>query len=347
MPISALPEHLHAGQYLKLRNFIPLDIIKSNKDIFIRFSENENAWFFLEKFLEENPDKMDWIDWFRLSENASMVPLLEKYPEKIDWKEFSKNKNAIRLLEKNPEKIAWNCLCVNENAIHLIEKNKDKITNFWKYLSGNEKAVPFLEKNMHRIDWGNLSLNKNAIHLLEENPDLIHWRALHFNSNAVHIFEKYPEKLDWSLICYNINAIPLLMKNPDKIDWDNIVQNPMAIEILEENEDELNWYYLTTNHNAMRLIEKDLLKVVISVIADGIKNPDIDIDLNEWCDENQWKLLVRNPGIFELDYEAIRKRAMIFKEELMENVYHPKRMRKIFDLLEEKGEDISCLEKYI
>ena len=347
MPISALPEHLHAGQYLKLRNFIPLDILKSNKKIFERFSENENAWFFLEKFLEENPDKTDWIDWFRLSENASMVPLLEKYPEKIDWKELSKNKNAIRLLEKYPEKIAWNCLCVNENAMHLIEKNKDKLTDFWKYLSGNEKAVPFLEKNMHRIDWANLSLNKNAIHLLEENPDLIHWRALHFNPNAVPIFEKYPDKKDWSLLSYNINAIPLLRKNPDKINWDNIVQNPMAIEILEENEDKLNWYYLTCNHNAMRLIEKDI-KIIMEEVAQNLNN-----DKNNWpdeyypIDEQKWKRLARNPGIFELDYQAIQKRVMIFKEELMEYVYHPKRMQKIFDLLEEKGEDISCLEKYI
>ena len=58
-------------------------------------------------------------------------------------------------------------------------------------------------------------------------------------------------------------------------------------------------------------------------------------------------MLARNPGIFELDYEAIRKRVMIFKEELMKNVYHPLRMQKILDLLEKKGEDISCIENYI
>ena len=59
-------------------------------------------------------------------------------------------------------------------------------------------------------------------------------------------------------------------------------------------------------------------------------------DRNKWpdeyypIDEQKWKLLARNPGIFELDYEAIRKRAMIFKEELMEYVYHPQRMEAQF-----------------
>ena len=59
MSISALPEHLHAGQYLKLRDFIPLERLTKNKKIFEMFSENENAWFFLENFLEKNTDKID------------------------------------------------------------------------------------------------------------------------------------------------------------------------------------------------------------------------------------------------------------------------------------------------
>ena len=75
--------------------------------------------------------------------------------------------------------------------------------------------------------------------------------------------------------------------------------------------------------------EKDLL------------NPDNDLD------EDMLRMLARNPGIFELDYEAIRKQVMIFKEELMTNVYHPLRIHKILDLLEKKGEDISCIENYI
>jgi hypothetical protein len=174
MPILNLPEHLHAGQYLKLRDFIPLERLTEKKVIFQRISGNENAWFFLEKFLEENPDKKDWIHWELLSKNESMVPLLEKYPEEICWIELSKNKNA------------------------------------------------------------------------------------------------------------------------------------------------------------MRLIEQDIID-----------------SKNEWDNSNSWELLARNPGIFELDYQAIERRTAIFKEELMEKVYHPTRMKKIFDLLNENEQELSCIEKYI
>jgi hypothetical protein len=61
----------------------------------------------------------------------------------------------------------------------------------------------------------------------------------------------------------------------------------------------------------------------------------------------QWRMLATNPGIFELDYEAIRNRMTIYKEELIATVFHPKRMQPLFDFLEKNREPISSIEKYI
>lgn len=47
-----------------------------------------------------------------------------------------------------------------------------------------------------------------------------------------------------------------------------------------------------------------------------------------------WDSLSGNPSIFELvvDYETIKSRCLIYKEEMMQNALHPSRIQKLLDM---------------
>ena len=49
--------------------------------------------------------------------------------------------------------------------------------------------------------------------------------------------------------------------------------------------------------------------------------------LEENKDKIFWIYFSKNPAIFELDYEALKKRCAIFKEELIQKVMHPSRIQ--------------------
>ena len=116
----------------------------------------------------------------------------------------------------------------------------------------------------------------------------------------------------------NPNAIHLLEKNIDKINWYWLSSNLNAIQILENNKDKINWKNLCSNPNAINLLKE---------------NPD-KIDWNE---------ISINPAIFELDYNALKKRCEIYKEELIQKALHPLRIIKYL----ESGFSIEDLENHI
>ena len=87
----------------------------------------------------------------------------------------------------------------------------------------------------------------------------------------------------------------------DMIDGDLLSLNPNSINFLEQNPDRIVWYWLSSNPNAIHLLEQ---------------NPD-RID---------WYALSRNPGIFEIDYGFYTERCNVFKEELIQGVYLPRRV---------------------
>jgi hypothetical protein len=87
---------------------------------------------------------------------------------------------------------------------------------------------------------------------------------------------------------------------------------------IEKNLDKVNWGYLSENSSAMQILEK---------------NPD-KID---------WDCLWGNPSIFELDYDALKKRCEIYKEELIQKALHPSRIKKYLD----QGIDFEDLDNYI
>ena len=85
-----------------------------------------------------------------------------------------------------------------------------------------------------------------------------------------------------------------------------IVKNPNAIKILEENKDKIDWNYLSLNPNSINLLKKNQDKI-------------------------NWKNLSVNPSIFELDYNALKKRCNIYKEELIKKTMRPSRIFKYLE----------------
>ena len=126
------------------------------------------------------------------------------------------------------------------------------------------------------------------------------------------------ENINWECLSMNPNAIHLLEKNLDKIFWKYLSGNPNAIHLLEKNPNKINWYWLALNPNAIHLLEKNLDKI-------------------------NWDRLSENPSIFELDYETLKERCNIYKEELMQIAMHPSRIQKLLDM----GISIDELDDYI
>ena len=89
--------------------------------------------------------------------------------------------------------------------------------------------------------------------------------------------------------------------NIDKIYWEWLSSNPAAIHLLEANPDKIVWHVLSLNPNAIHLLEANQDKIY-------------------WC----W--LSENPAIFQYDYDAMRERCGVFKEDLIKDRFHPRNL---------------------
>lgn len=271
--------------------------------------------------IEQNLDKLDRECWRGLSKNPYAIHILEKNLDKVFWAELSSNPNAISILEKYPDKVHLPSLLKNKNAIHMIEKHIDmymgKINNA---CISSITSNPFLD-SVH-------------IRILEHHIDKIDymgWTRLSENPMAIPILEKYPNKIHITHLLnlssiQNPSVITIIEKNIDKLTlccWMRLSANPCAIPILEKNLDKINWFSLSRNPNAFHILEKYPEK--------------IDWQSIDWDD------LSTNHAIFELDYDSIRHRCSIYKEELIEIALHPSRIEKII----KSGIHVEELDNYI
>ena len=90
--------------------------------------------------------------------------------------------------------------------------------------------------------------------------------------------------------------------------------NPNAINLLEQNMDKIHWDALSGNPNGISLLEQHPEKI-------------------------NWYDLSKNPNIFTYDYEAMRKKCLVFKEDLIKNRFHPRNLNKFKDWGIEEFED--------
>jgi len=66
--------------------------------------------------------------------------------------------------------------------------------------------------------------------------------------------------------------------------------------------------------------------------------------INDWdVTKKYFKIFSTNPSIFELDYQALKERCAIYKEELIQVALHPSRIEKYL----EQGIDLAELDDFI
>ena len=71
--------------------------------------------------------------------------------------------------------------------------------------------------------------------------------------------------------------------------------------LLEQNLDKINWVGLSFNSNAIHLLKDNFDKI-------------------------NWYYISINNNIFDYNYDAIKEKISIFKEELIQESLHPKRL---------------------
>lgn len=285
---------------------------------------------------------LGYIDYSSLCMNIHPMAMniinniLSKNPNsyKVDFNNLSMNESddAVDILEKYPDNIGLICLAINKNprVLKILETKKDdpEIIQdvFFSTLSSNPSAIELLKRNISSINYTFFSENESAVDLLLENPSKIDWARFCLNSSdkALDYLEANPMKINWNYLCGNTNprALFLISKylenNPENIEhfnWRILCENSTkeAIDLVKKYyeliKDKLDWWNLTINPYAI-----DLIKENIDLINKIYKSA-----------------LFSNPCIFEYDYEFIRNRMNIFKEELVEKVFHPKNYNKFID----------------
>lgn len=109
------------------------------------------------------------------------------------------------------------------------------------------------------------------------------------------------DKIDWHMLSFNNSAIHLLEQNPQNIEWSALSANNAALHLLEANKEKIVWAYLARNESAIHLLQENMDKI-------------------------EWDWLSYNPSIFQYDYEMMRERCMLFKEDLMKERFHPRNL---------------------
>lgn len=296
----------------------------------------------------------DWIpqeemDFTHLSQNENAIDLLEANMDKINWFSLALNAGAAHLLEANIQMFDVDC------AVY-----------FWKRLSINPSAIRLLEQNLKHVNWSRLSKNPAAVHLLHKYPQKIDMVTVWANPNVRDILRVLPEPFDklldrallhdtksrsnenettWGCLASNPSPeiMAVLKKHRNKVQWDQLSTNPsaVAVQMLDENtcrtgriDPHTNVLLPTTpyvfhphnnysnmfcaNYNAMHLI-----KAHFSFLEYHKNDPDLRQRRNKLVAK-----LFANPGIFILDYAAMRDRMRSFAEELAAKAFHPQRIAR-------------------
>jgi len=74
-----------------------------------------------------------------------------------------------------------------------------------------------------------------------------------------------------------------------------------------------------------------------------IRNPNAIHLLEQNLDKINWSNLSRNPSIFEYDYEALKKRCNMYKEELIKKALHPSIIKRYLNHPDLKDKDLEYI----
>lgn len=301
------------------------------------------------------------INWKNLSINTQASHLMEYNLDKIDWDDIAFNIGAIDLIKDNLHRLSnrgWRILSKNPGALPILKNHVDKID--WKSLSLNPQAIELLEDNIDKIEWQALCKNPMGISIIERNLDKLDescWKALSCNPGAIHLLEQYPEKISWKSLVNNpqasiliekeiINNNPLIIRNIAMI-----ARHPHNIHLLKHIS---SFFFKLSFINEYYPIVK-ILNDVYNIICEyphALKWLSDHKQFLKWF-KNKSKIsryhdfylgsfrgnmsFLKNPAIFEIDYETLQQRMEPLKEELMQKCFHPHRL---LYYLEKYGYDI-------
>ena len=116
----------------------------------------------------------------------------------------------------------------------------------------------------------------------------------------------------------------------NKIEWSSLSLNINAIGLLKENLSKIYWDNLSENINAIEILKENQDKI-------------------------NWYYLSENPSIFEYNYKYLYDKCSIYREELFQKIFHPKRVLSYLELgynlsedkyISEESEDFNSYFKF-
>ena len=338
-----------------------------------------------------------YVIWEDICENGNqaIIGVLEEHEKVVErfYKNLCCNPNAINLIKKYYNKcFDLQCLenlCKNTNpeALVFVEPFIEDIDI--KY----HEIVTYKDKLFYDCN-ENLCENPSAIYLIEKKEKNIICKICK-NPNAIKIIEsivdnlkpeEYNSHLDllgimnWSSLSCNYNAIHLIKKNKEGIVYHNLAQNKNGMDILEENFELAKKYKFRTANSPQFIsftYERNKKKSSPEDSDDDFschmdieslelfknnlcKNPN-SIKFLEKYPKYLNKSILRNPNIFEINWDYISSKFYNFnksqiqkviddykkrdeylsenklilelsKEELMQKIYKPSRVDRYLRL---------------
>jgi hypothetical protein len=240
-------------------------------------------------------------------------------------------------------KVLWNRIFIRNPTSPMLNQSFTPKKYYWDY-NKTPTPTPNLEQivktnyitSLHmnkvlmqidpeRVDWNALSKNPLAISILEANVDKIDWGALAHNPNPaivdksdkgdLSLLKKYPQKIHWENISYSKipNMISIWEENVDELDWCALSENPNAIPLLKKYPNKINWITLSKNPNP---------EAIWMIMSGNIRKADLG-----WlcCNPSA------EPIFFRLDYAKMQQIFLPISKEIIEYVFHPKRLQKFAD----------------
>jgi hypothetical protein len=211
----------------------------------------------------------------------------------------------------------------------------------------NNCAFKLLNENQDKIDWSNICYNDNpkvVAEIIDKNLDKnISWFILSKNSNdkAVEILLR-PEninKIDYDFLAINSNdkVFDMIEKNLDKINFEYLITNPnkKIIEIFRNNKDKISWYYLSMNTNTYikeyifnnfnddkdNICEISSFNEYLKISLVVVKTDENDYIYHNWLNSFY-------TNMYRMDFRKMKMNFQEFGEELIKEVYHPRRVCK-------------------
>ena len=151
----------------------------------------------------------------------------------------------------------------------------------------------------------------------------INWYAIANNPNTLDLLEVNLAKINWFNFLNNPSAIHLLQIN--RTDWICFVSNLNMIDLIESNLDKINWDWISVNSNVINLTESNSNKINQTITINGNVNQETNPDeiIRGW--------LAINPNIFEIDYNQLKQTKHNLHHDLIEEMWHPKRIQMHLD----------------